>query len=65
MMVNKKTNGFLVLNIGQKTECLEEQYAVTTTSKDMPPCARSVFHIQRVEDMDVFGGRADQVVKYG
>ena len=65
MLVNKKTNGFLVMNIGKKTECLEEQYEVTTTSKDMPPCARSVFHLQRVDDMDIFGGRGDQVIKYG
>jgi hypothetical protein len=43
MMANKKTNGILVFNIGQKTESLEEQYQVTTTKQDMGPCGRSVF----------------------
>jgi hypothetical protein len=32
MFVNKKTNGILVFNIGQRTESLSEQYAVTTTT---------------------------------
>jgi hypothetical protein len=65
MVANKKTNGILVFDIGAKTESLEEQYAVTTTGQDMGPCGRSVFQLERVEDIDIFGGRQDSVIKFG
>jgi hypothetical protein len=57
MLANKKTNGILVFNIGERTESLEEQYSVTTTTQDMGPCGRAVFMLERVDDMDIFGGR--------
>ena len=40
--MNKKTNGFLVLDTGDKIVSSDEAYACTTTVKDIGPCGRSV-----------------------
>ncbi len=62
MLHNKKTNGFLVLDTGDKVPEQEEAYAVTTNNKGIGPMARSVFIISRGAEKDIF---PDDVVHYG
>jgi hypothetical protein len=40
--MNKKTNAFLVFDMGDKIISSDESYAVTTTEKNIGPCGRSV-----------------------
>jgi hypothetical protein len=40
--MNKKTNGFLVFDMGDKIISSDEAYACTTTIKNIGPCARSI-----------------------
>lgn len=47
MITNKKTNGYLVVDIGDKASGLEEAYLVTTTAQAPGPITRSVFVIKR------------------
>jgi hypothetical protein len=42
MLMNKKTNGFLVFDTGDKIISSDEAYACTTSVKDNGPCGRSV-----------------------
>lgn len=56
------TNGFLVLDIGDKIISSEEEYAVTTNPNNIGPITRSVFVIERVSEKDGFN---DDVVHYG
>ena len=37
MMMNKRTNGFFVFDIGDAIISPDEAYACTTTKKDTPP----------------------------
>lgn len=57
--MNKKTNGFLVFDTGDKIVSSDEAYACTTTAKDNGPCGRSVAFFQKVEE------EGDDVIKYG
>jgi len=45
MMMNKKVNGCLVFDIGDKIISPDEAYAVTTTKKAVNPCGRSILSI--------------------
>ena len=64
MLKNKKTNGWLALNISDKCPGTDEKYMCTTTAEEgIGPANRAVFKIVRVEDMDVFG--SDNIVRYG
>jgi hypothetical protein len=45
-MLNKQTNGFLVIDVGDKIPVTEEAYAVTT-SKGIGAVTRSIFILQR------------------
>jgi hypothetical protein len=49
MLLNKQTNGFLVIDMGDKITSIDAAYGVTSTDKDLGPCARSVFGFERVD----------------
>ena len=63
MLKNKKTEGWLVMNPGERMPGVEECHMVTTTTDAPGPVARSVFQISKVEKMDIFG--CDDIVRYG
>tara|TARA_B110000503_G_scaffold102662_1_gene153329 strand:- start:464 stop:649 length:186 start_codon:yes stop_codon:yes gene_type:complete len=60
MMMNKKTNGFLVFDIGDKIVSPDEAYACTTTKKETGPCGRSIILLEKVNCDE-----GDDVVHYG
>ena len=62
MMLNKKTNGFLVLDMGDRITSYDEAYGVTTTNNNIAPCARSIFVLSRAEEGDGF---SDETLHYG
>lgn len=61
--MNKKTNGYLVMDIGDRASGLDEAYMVTTTAQPPGPITRSVFVIKKEEPMDVYG--SDNIIRYG
>lgn len=63
MLKNKKTNGFLVTDIGERQLGVEEAYSLTTCKENPGPMTRSVFTIHRVEKIDLFG--SDDIIRYG
>lgn len=62
MLLNKKTNGNLVIDVGDKIASFEEAYAVTTNNKGIGPLTRSVFVVEKADEKDDF---TDDVVHYG
>jgi len=62
MILNQQTNGFLVFDMGDKVTSQDEAYAVTTTDKDIGPCARSVLIICKAEDD---GAPKNDFLRYG
>jgi len=62
MLMNKKTMGFLAIDTGSRMPVIEEEYAVTSTGKEIGPIARGVFIIEKGEDKDKF---TDDIVHYG
>ncbi len=54
MFLNKKTNGFLVMDIGDRTKSVEESYVATTNPSYTEPCARSIIHFHKCPDPDMF-----------
>lgn len=63
MVLNKKTNGWLVMDIGDRVNGTDESYMVTTAPNCPGPCTRSIFVLKRVDETDIFG--SDAVIKYG
>jgi len=63
MLRNKKTNGFLVMDIGDKQLGVDEAYMLTTCKENPGPMTRSVFVIKRAEEVDIFG--SDNIIRYG
>jgi len=63
MLMNKKTNGYLVMDIGVKGSSLDESYMVTTSASPPGNISRSVFVIKREEPIDLFG--SDDIIRYG
>jgi hypothetical protein len=63
LIMNKKTNGHLVMDIGTRASGLEEAYQLTSTPQYPGPMTRSVFVIKREEKIDVFG--SDDTIRYG
>lgn len=49
MLWNKKTDGFLVIDMGDRIQSFEEAYAVTTSTRCPGPINRSVFVVVRAE----------------
>ena len=60
MMMNKRTNGFMVCDIGDPIISPDESYACTTTTKPTPPCGRSIIHLKKVNEEE-----GDEIVHYG
>ena len=60
MMMNKRTNGFMVMDIGDPIVSPDESYACTTTTKATPPCGRSILYLKKVNEAE-----GDEVVHYG
>ena len=58
-VMNKKTNAFLVFDMGDKIISSDESYAVTTTTKNIGACGRSILYFQKVDE------DGDNIVKYG
>lgn len=63
MLKNKKTEGFLVFNLGDKQPGLAESYMVTTTKVNPGPVARSIFVLRKADVHDPFG--KDDIIRYG
>ena len=65
MIQNACTEGWVVMDIGDKVPNVEEAYQVTSTSRGQNPgpMTRSVFKLTRVEDVDIFG--SDEFFRYG
>jgi hypothetical protein len=59
LLMNKKTNGILVFDTGDKIISSDEAYACTTSIKDNGPCGRSVVFFQKIDK------EGDDIVKYG
>lgn len=55
----KKTNAFLVWDLGDKITSVDEAYACTTTTKDLGPCGRNILRVEKVNQT------GDAVVHYG
>lgn len=62
MVLNKKTEGYLVFDLGDKITTHDEAYASTTSTKAKTPSARNIFVLTRAEDGDDFD---DDVIHYG
>jgi hypothetical protein len=57
--MNKKLNGFLVFDTGDKIDSSDEAYTCSTSVKDNRSCGRSVVFFQKIDEED------DDIVKYG
>jgi hypothetical protein len=60
MLMNKMTNGFMVVDMDDRINGVDEAYACTTTTKNVGPCGRSICSIQKVNMEE-----GDDVVRYG
>jgi len=54
MVLNKKTNGFLVGDIGDKGKGVEETYVATTNPAFTSPTTRNIFSFHAVKEPDMF-----------
>jgi hypothetical protein len=65
MIQNAKTEGWLVMDIGERVPNLQEGYTVTCTSagQNPGPMTRSVFKLLKEEAVDMF--TSDKYVRYG
>lgn len=61
MLLNKKTEGFLVFDLGDKIITHDEAYANTSSKKAKVPSARNIFVLTRAETDDY----DDDVIRYG
>jgi hypothetical protein len=62
MLWNKKTDGFLVIDMGDRIQSFEEAYAVTTSTRCAGPINRSVFVVVRADSKEE---NDEGVVQYG
>ena len=65
MIQNAQTEGWMVMDIGDKVPNVEEAYQVTSTSRGQNPgpMTRSVFKLSKVEEVDLFG--SDDYFRFG
>lgn len=63
MVMNKKTKGYVVVDIGDRTKGLDENYISTTSANNPGPITRSIFIIRKTGDEDLF--QNDGVLRYG
>lgn len=61
MMLNKKTEGYLVLDLGDHITTHDEAYATTTSKKAAAPSARNIFVLEKAEEDDY----DDDVIHFG
>lgn len=63
MITNKKTQGYMVVDIGTKALGIDEAYIPTIAKQHPGPVSRSIFIIRKVDKTDVFG--SDDIIRYG
>lgn len=65
MIQNAQTEGWLVADIGDRVPNVEEAYNITSTGRGQNPgpMTRSVFQLNRAEEVDMFG--SDECVRFG
>ena len=65
MVQNANTEGWLVVDIGDKVPNVPESYTITSTGRGQNPgpMTRSVFQLVKAEEIDIFG--ADEFIRYG
>ena len=63
LITNKKTQGYLVVDLGTRTLGIEEAFMPTVTTTHPGPVTRSIFVIKKVEKEDAFGN--DDIIRYG
>lgn len=61
-MLNKKTEGFLVFDLGDKISTHDEAYASTSSKKANTPSARNIFVLVKAEDEDEYD---DDIIRFG
>lgn len=52
LITNKKTQGYMVVDIGTKALGVDEAYIPTVTSQHPGPITRSIFIIKKVDKVD-------------
>ena len=55
MIMNKQTNGFLVFDMDDKIQSVDEAYVCTTTVNNIGPCGRSILYVECVENANKEG----------
>ena len=50
MLMNKQTNGFMVFDMDDKIQSVDEAYACTTTVNNIGPCGRSILYVESVDN---------------
>ncbi len=63
MLLSKKTKGFLVVDIGDRTKGQDEGYLCTTSINNPGPITRSIFVVKKTSDEDLFTN--DGRLRYG
>jgi hypothetical protein len=65
MVQNAKTDGWLVMDIGDRVPNVEEGYMVTSTGagQNPGPMTRSIFKLLKEDSVDMF--TCDQYIRYG
>ena len=63
LVTNKKTQGYMVADVGTRTLAIDEAYMPTITTQHPGPVTRSVFVIKKAEKADVYG--SDDIIRYG
>jgi len=65
MIQNAQTEGWLVMDIGDRVPNVEESYNITSTSRGQNPgpMTRSIFQLCRVDQVDMFGD--DEFLRFG
>ena len=63
LITNKKTQGYMVADIGARALGADEAFQPTVTPNHPGPITRSMFVISKVEKADMFG--SDNIIRYG
>jgi hypothetical protein len=65
MIQNAQTEGWVVMDIGDKVPNVEEAYNITSTSRGQNPgpMTRSIFQLNKVDAVDMFGD--DEFIRFG
>ena len=63
LITNKKTQGYMAIDIGTKALGIDEAYVPTITPQHPGPITRAMFVIRKIDKVDVYG--SDDVIRYG